>query len=81
MSDESRQYENIKMVCGALLLNRDLRAEPYASIYKIGRKADTVQGNFAALRILSDQLATIINRLGKPERLEYDKNYEAMKNN
>ena len=40
MSDESLQYENIKMVCAALLLNRDLNIEPYISIDKIRRKAE-----------------------------------------
>lgn len=77
MSDESQQYENIKIVCAALLLNRDRGVEPYISVDKIGRKADMAKGDFAVLKILSDQLTTIANRLHKSERSEYDKNYKA----
>jgi len=77
MSDELRQYENIKIVCAALLLNRDLKVEPYISIDRIRRKAEKAKEDFAALRILSDQLTTIVNRLHKSERLEYEKNYKA----
>jgi hypothetical protein len=77
MSDELRQYENIKIVCAALLLNRDLKVEPYISIDRIRRKAEKAKEDFAALRILADQLTTIVNRLHKSERLEYEKNYKA----
>ena len=79
MSDESPQYENIKMVCAALLLGRDLKVEPYVSIDKIRRKAEATKEDFATLRILADELATIVNRLHKAEKTEYDKNYEAAK--